>query len=80
MELLNVRVTSALIVTISPSLIGFLNETLLTAAVTQIRRLHRWALMAAEMSIQLSKFPPIRLPNVLVSFGMTIRALEAYVS
>jgi hypothetical protein len=59
---------------------GFLKETLFTAAVTQIRRLQRCALIAALMSIQLSKLPPIKLPNVLVSFGMTIRVLDAYVS
>jgi hypothetical protein len=67
-------------VTMSPNLMGFLNETLFTADVTQMRRLHRCALMAALMSIQLSKLPPIKFPKVLVSLGMTIRVLEAYVS
>ena len=64
----------------SPNLMGFLKETLFTAAVTHMRRLQRWALMAAVMSIQFNRLPPIRFPSVLVSLGMTMRVLEAYVS
>ena len=32
------------------------------------------------MSIQFNRLPPIRFPSVLVSLGMTMRVLEAYVS
>ena len=36
--------------------------------------------MAAVMSIQFNRLPPIRFPSVLVSLGMTMRVLEACVS
>jgi len=76
----NDRDTFDSIVTISPNLIALLNDTLLTAAVTTTRRQCRCADMAAVMSIQLSNWPPIRLPRVLVSLGRIIFALDANVS
>jgi hypothetical protein len=49
-----------------------LNDTLSTDAVTTILLLCFCAAMAAQMSIQCNKRPPIRLLSVLVSFGNTI--------
>ena len=67
-------------ITTSPSLIGRSNDTLFTAAVTTTRRQCRLALTAAAMSIQCSKLPPIKFPNVFVSLGNTMRTVELNVS
>src|SRR5882757_7357680 len=58
-------------VTTSPSLIECLKETLSTDAVTTIRLQCFWADIAAAISIQCSKRPPIRFCKVLVSLGNT---------
>ena len=66
--------------TTSPSLMGRSKDTLLTAAVTTTRLQWRLALTAAAMSIQYSKFPPIKLPSVFVSLGNTMCTVELNVS
>ena len=77
MELLNDRLTLASMVTVSPSLMGRSNDTLLTAAVTTTLRQCRLALMAEQMSIQFSSCPPMRLPKTLVSLGRTMWVVVA---
>jgi len=56
----------------SPKRIGFSKETLFTEAVTTIRLQCLCAAIAAVMSIQCKRRPPIKLPSVLVSLGKTI--------
>src|SRR5579872_1201340 len=70
-EVVNARVTLASIVTTSPSFIECLKDTLSTEAVTTMRLQCFCADIAAAMSIQCSRRPPIRLCKVLVSLGNT---------
>ena len=50
---------------------GYLNETLLTAAVTTTRLQCLCAATLEMRSIQANNSPPNKLPNVFVSFGKT---------
>src|ERR1700733_14372013 len=70
-EVVNARDTLASMVITSPSLMGCLKETLSTDAVTTIRLQCFWADMAAAISIQCKRRPPIKLCSVLVSLGNT---------
>src|SRR5688572_12842828 len=71
MEVVKARETLASICTTFPSLIGFSKDILSTDAVTTGAPQCFIAASAAAMSIQYMSRPPIRLPNVLVSFGKT---------
>src|SRR4051812_2958876 len=77
-EVLNERETLASIVITSPSLIECLKETLSTEAVTTMRLQCFCAAMAAAISIQCSKRPPIKLLSVLVSLGNTNSFIMVY--
>src|SRR5258708_32892189 len=70
-DVVNARDTFATIVTTSPNLMECLKETLSTEAVTTIRLQCFCADIAAAISIQCSRRPPIKLFSVLVSLGNT---------
>src|SRR5690606_19630181 len=70
-DVVKARVTWASILITSPNLMGCLNDTLSTEAVTTMRLQCFWAEIAAAMSIQWSRRPPMRLLSVLVSLGST---------
>src|ERR1044071_3656477 len=71
MEVLNERETLASICTTLPSLMGFSKEILSTEAVTTGAPQCFIAASAEAISIQYINLPPIRFPNVFVSFGNT---------
>src|SRR5204862_7188510 len=75
MEVLKARVTFASIWTVFPSLIGLSNEILSTETVTTAELQCFCAAIAAAISIQYIRRPPIKLPNTLVSFGRTISVI-----
>ena len=74
-EELKERVTWDLRVTTFPKLMGCLNEMLSAEAVTTILLECFWAAMAATISIQCIRRPPMRLLRVLVSLGRTISVM-----
>src|SRR6476661_98901 len=80
MEVLKARLTEASICTVFPSLMGFSKEILSTDAVTTGALQCFCAAMAAAISIQYIKRPPIKLPNTLVSLGSTISVIMVTLS
>src|SRR3984957_16435712 len=70
-EVVKARDTFASMVITSPSFMGCLKETLSTDAVTTMRLQCFCAEIAAAISIQCKRRPPIKLCNVLVSLGNT---------
>src|SRR3954447_5748297 len=80
MEVLKALVTLASICTTLPNLIGVLKLMLSTLTVMLGELQCFVAVIAAAISIQYIRRPPIRFPNTLVSFGSTISFITVKLS
>src|SRR6476619_3735907 len=80
MEVLKARVTLASICTTLPNLIGVLKLMLSTLAVILAELQCLLDVIAAAISIQYIRRPPMRLPYTFVSFGSTISFITVKLS